>query len=381
MNQRDALIRDLENCVRCGSCKAKCPTYDLGLSEGVSARGRVVLAHALLTGEMEPSDKMVERLYGCLLCGMCEPSCPVGVKITDGIFSALEMLVRQDRQRRLYRHAAKHILSRPHMAFRLARRFPSILNFMRSQGLMPFDIRLPEAPLRAGLEVYTPHGEKAGRVALFVGCAVNYLYPHLGSRLIDLLTDIGYEVVLPAGEVCCGEPLRALGMAAQAEQLALRNIEVFNHINAEAVLSLCPTCTLTIGRHYGQMIGYQIKGAMDATVFLADKLKGRALVQVGGEAVYHDPCHLAFGLGAKKQPRDLLRQAGMGVKEPEQYTCCGFSQSFGFSGVSEALLVRQRASLSSAPAVVTACPGCMMQLERANNRVSHVIEHIALHDG
>ncbi|RPI35818.1 MAG: (Fe-S)-binding protein, partial [Nitrospiraceae bacterium] len=41
----------LSHCVRCGSCKAPCPTYDNDPSEGMGARGRLVLIRSLLAGD------------------------------------------------------------------------------------------------------------------------------------------------------------------------------------------------------------------------------------------------------------------------------------------------------------------------------------------
>ena len=57
-------------------------------------------------------------------------------------------------------------------------------------------------------------------MAIFTGCSINFLYPHLGVSLINILLKAGYEVVVPSGEVCCGMPLRTLGMEDEAIELA-----------------------------------------------------------------------------------------------------------------------------------------------------------------
>ena len=64
--------------------------------------------------------------------------------------------------------------------------------------------------------------------------------------MINILLKSGYEVIVPGGEVCCGMPLRALGLEEEARELAKRNMRIFGKLKAEAVLSLCPTCVSVI---------------------------------------------------------------------------------------------------------------------------------------
>src|SRR3990172_6362531 len=88
--------------------------------------------------------------------------------------------------------------------------------------------------------------KKRGRVAIFTGCSINFIFPNLGESLINVLQKFGYEVVLPKGETCCGNPLRSLGLEEEAVEQAKKNYRVFSRLKVEAVLSLCPTCTLTL---------------------------------------------------------------------------------------------------------------------------------------
>ncbi|HAK88702.1 MAG TPA: hypothetical protein DCP24_06510, partial [Nitrospiraceae bacterium] len=56
----------MTECVRCGSCKAVCPTYAEDASEGMSARGRVVLMEKFRCGELSPSKKLEDALFSCV---------------------------------------------------------------------------------------------------------------------------------------------------------------------------------------------------------------------------------------------------------------------------------------------------------------------------
>jgi glycolate oxidase iron-sulfur subunit len=366
------LLRDLEKCVLCGTCKALCPTYIEDSVEPMSARGRMMLALGLFRGELGPSARLNDMLFSCLLCGMCESTCPAGVEITEAVYSSRQRLARSDKKRRILRAAASFSIKRPLFSFRAARIMRPLAGpFLKG---LPFEARLGEAPLRKGLKILKPEGKKTGRAAVFTGCAVNYLMPSLGVSLVNVLLNLRYEVVLPAGEVCCGAPLRALGLEKKARGLALRNMEVFSRLKADAVLSLCPTCTLALRTHYPRLIGKGIENAMDITEFIPDKLN--VISPREDSLFYHDPCHLRYGLGVHEKPRSVLRALGGKVEEPEEPGCCGFGVGLTHRDMSLKIAAKANERLRDARAVVTACPGCIMQLSRQRPGVRHIIELI-----
>lgn len=378
---KQAIFEDIERCVRCGSCKAFCPTYEKDLTEAMSARGRLVLLGGLERGELEPSRELNDRITSCLLCGMCEASCPVGVRITEAVYHGRSRLVPTDRKAKAMRKLMRLALMRPRMGFRAARAARFLLPYLHGKGTLPFDITLPAEPLRNGPKVYKTERAR-GRAVVFTGCSVNYLFPSLGASLVHLLLRMGYEVVMPAGEVCCGAPLRAMGLEEDARSLARRNIEVFGKLNAEAVLSLCPTCTLSLKSHYPELAGQGVPNAQDATEFLAGRMEllfGRngspsAPEFIRGPVAYHDPCHLRDGLGVREEPRALLRSMGLKIIEPRSANCCGMSLAFTHREISEWLLKDRAAAYGRAETLITACPGCMLQLSRGNRGVLHVVE-------
>jgi glycolate oxidase iron-sulfur subunit len=303
---------------------------------------------------------------------MCETSCPAGVEITEAIYNGRARLLKSDTKRRNLRRILKFALRRPALSYRVAGLLRPLLPYMYRKGKLPFKISLSKEPLRTGLRVYRPKKAR-GRVAMFTGCAVNFLHPHLGDALIYVLLESGYEVVLPGKEVCCGAPLRAAGLEDDARRFAERNIEAFSGLKAEAVLSLCPTCVLTLRQHYPVLAGEGIQSAMDVSEFLSGRIDFPE-TPGGGSVFYHDPCHLSHGLGIREQPRGILKQMGYEVIEPETERCCGFSLSFTHNEISSGLLVQMDEDLRQAETVVTACPGCMEQLGRSHNRVRHIIE-------
>ena len=374
----------MEHCVKCGSCKATCPTYVLDTTEGMGARGRVMLVRALVRGELEPAPLLAQRLYSCLLCGLCEPLCPVGVDVTGIVYHGLARLGAFDPRGSLVRKLQREGFLHPARTFSAGKILNPVLGpVAKKAGLVPFDIKLPKHPLKRKQSVFSPEGKVMGRVAVFVGCATNYMYPRIGRALIEILVSLGYEVVLPDGEVCCGAPLRSMGMQSDAQELARANIEAFNSLEAEAVLSPCPTCTLAIKKHYPQIAGQAIENAMDPAEFLLGRIdhlryKGDPPGGATGGApevvMYHEPCHLGAGLGAGGAPRAILDALGVEFTEPVNKTCCGLSQAGVYPEISEAQLDGLSPEYADAGTLVTACPGCMAQLARRHGNVLHLLE-------
>ena len=375
-----AYLEDLSKCVRCGKCKAVCPTLDKEYVEPMGARGRIMLLMALMSGRVEPSPLLNDRIFSCILCGACTSACPLGVDVGEAMYRGRELLCRTDRGRKHLRSAVKFVLRRPELTFRLlhmGRRV--LLERLVKKGAVPFLPDLPRSALEREEQVFKVPRKK-GRVAVFTGCSVNYLFPSLAGSLIQVLQRLGYEVVLPKGEVCCGAPLRAMGLGEEAARMARKNLEVFGRLNAEAVLSLCPTCTDTIRNGYRKFIGAGLENAADISAFFSGKLS--VMESIGKTSIFHDPCHLQYGLGIRREPRDIIRKAGIGLIETGESGCCGFGGTFCFShkDLSAGLLEKRTGEIvgSGADVVVTSCPGCILQLSRTikDRPILHLIEVI-----
>lgn len=377
-------LSELSKCVRCGSCKAFCPTYSEDTTEAMSARGRLVLLLGLSAGQLKPSRILNDRIFSCILCGACSGLCPSGVDIPEAIYHGRNLLIRSDTGRRYLRFLTKFSTRRPKLSFRLLRMTQHILfPYLLKKGILLFKPEIPESTLKDGHQVFKV-SKKRGRVAIFTGCIVNFLYPHLGESLINVLQRLDYEVVLPAGEVCCGMPLRSLGLEEEAKRFAKKNIEIFGRLNLEAVLSLCPTCTHAITIEYPKLIGEGIEKATDISSFLLDKLapSSSLLSPHTASATYHDPCHLSYGLGIKKEPREIIKKIGINLIETKGERCCGFGGIFSLSSreLSQGLLDQCIMDYTEieAETILTSCPGCMMQLRGGihNKPVFHLIEVI-----
>ncbi len=392
----DAAGMSLENCARCGSCKARCPVYEITKNEAFSPRGRLMLLKGLAEDSVPPTPGLLKRISACALCGQCDVSCPVGIRPTEFIYRGREALRKLDTGRLLLRTALRVGLRQPVFGLRAAR-FLGGLRHESIKKVFPVDfsalIKNPGRRLGDEMAVIRPR-KPTGRVAVFAGCTANYLMPETGESLIAMLVSMGYEVVMPRGEVCCGMPLKSLGLAREAERFALKNLELFGKLNVEAVISPCPTCTDMIKNRYPEFAGDGIEKAVDSTMFFLKKLTGFFLKKTMGEEnsgrrekeehkerlIWHEPCHLRYGLGFNADP--LLKL--LDVERPKDEGCCGLGAHLTDRQMSEELLSRRvnaynqsiKGAGGQAGRVVTACPGCRIQLERGGIKTAHILELI-----
>ena len=376
-------LEEISKCVRCGSCKALCPVYDEDPAESMGARGKIALLWGLSSELLALSPTLNDRIFSCILCGSCSGQCPLGIDIKEIIYHGRNLLKNTDKKRRYLRFLARFSTKRPKLSFKLLSLIQHILfPYLQKKGILPFYPELPERQMKDGLQVYTV-SKKKGRVAMFTGCSVNYLYPHLGESLVNVLHGLGYEVILPAGEVCCGIPLRTLGLEEEAIELARKNLGIFKRLNVEAILSLCPTCTLAMKKEYRELIGEGIENVMDISSFFIDKINPFPLPSYHlKSAIYHNPCHLKYGLGIEREPKEIIRKIGIDLLEPQGERCCGFGGIFSLSygELSQGLLEKCISYYinASAETIITSCPGCMIQLTKGvkNKPVIHLIEVI-----
>ena len=371
-----SLSRDLDNCVKCGNCKALCPTHIEFANEGMSARGRAELAARFLADDIDPSDLLDERIYTCLLCGYCDRSCPRGISVTGAVYEARRKLALNWKKNRLYRAAVKYAFSNPALAYRAIQFLEQAGLLSALGGIKPFSImrglkvKIPGDRLRKDVSVFRVP-EPRGRVALFVGCTVDFLYPSMGVAFIHALNAMDYEVVLPKGEVCCGAPLLGMGLRDEAAYLAKKNLNAFKQLKAEAVISLCPTCTHFIRDIYPDLIGDGITNAADVSKFICDSSLLGAIKPVPkntGRIIYHDPCHAVNYLDSVAEPRKVLSAMGINFEEPDEKGCCGLGGVVRLlhDDVSGAIREKRLTALENSDIIVTSCPNCVLQLSGGN---------------
>ena len=377
---------NLESCIRCGSCKALCPTHIEDATEGMSARGRIILLNKFLKGEVPVTKKINELINSCILCGACNKLCPLGINITDAVYEGRQVLKKSGEKERLLSFFSKFIFKNPSLGFKALKFCQSIGETLPIYKLQPFKtlgnlgLKFPDLGLRDGISIFKVLNPK-GRIALFAGCSVNFLYPGIGKSLITTLNALKYDVILPKGESCCGAPLLGLGLKEDAAELAEKNINIFEKLNVEAVIGLCPTCVHFIKNEYKKLIGDGIENAMEISSFLKQShAQISPKSNSNAKILYHDPCHSIYSLNTSSEPRHILKSLGANLIEPDEKGCCGFGGTFRllYPELSDGILEKRLAGYSKADMIVTSCPNCIIQLgSRIKDRkVKHIIEII-----
>ncbi len=372
------------SCVRCGSCKALCPVYAEIASEGMSPRGRITLLKKLSEGEISPSVSVDEKLFTCILCGACNKSCPVGINITDEVYSGRKELRHFNNKRRVLNFAVRLGLKkavRGYRALKFAENISSILPVHKIELFKAFfdaGVKLPASHLRQEKCIFKAPKPK-GRIALFAGCTANFMYPHIGMSLINILNAINYDVVMLKGEVCCGAPFAGLGLEEDASELAEKNIRLFKDLSVDALIGLCPTCVNFIKNDYKRLIGEGINNAMEASQFLSGELSSSGIESENlSRIIYHDPCHSIHSLNVKLEPRHVLKNLGLTLTEPKNRGCCGFGGAFKllYLGLSEDILEKRTVEYADADMIVTSCPNCILQFKTKikDKPVVHLVE-------
>ncbi|MEO1767401.1 (Fe-S)-binding protein [Thiobacter aerophilum] len=241
------------------------------------------------------------------------------------------------------------------------------------------------------------------RVGLFVTCLVDLMRPSIGFAALRLLEAAGCQVVVPAGQTCCGQPGYNSGDFAAARRLALRWVEDF--ADCDYVVAPSGSCAAMMRVHYPRLFPADVAAGRRLTDLAARTWElTRFLVEVlrferppgtwRGVITYHDSCSGLRELGVKNQPRNLLaRMPGVILRELENCeTCCGFGGTFSvkFGELSTRMAEHKCAAIqaSGAAAVVGGDLGCLMHIEgrlrrRGDTvtRVLHVAEVLAGEQG
>jgi glycolate oxidase iron-sulfur subunit len=398
---------DLSQCVHCGLCLQNCPTYLLTGNEAESPRGRIHLIQALNEGRVEPNAIYRLHIEQCLVCRNCESVCPSGVHfgriMEAGRAQLYERTSLSLAQRAFRRLAFTELL--PHRN-RLRILFGALLMYQRSglQRLVRASRLLPEplaqaesllpnlpAPFLPRLEVYPAEGPRRHRVGLFTGCVMPLVYGQVHAATLRVLRHNGCEVHVPREQMCCGALNVHGGEQRVARDLARRNIRAFLGRGLDAVVVNSAGCGATM-KEYGELLGDDAEAARfgrltrDVTEFLASIELQPFRQPVRRTVTLQESCHLVHAQRIKDAPRTLLAAIpGLELREMAHADlCCGSAGLYMLTQpeMSTQILDDKMRDVAStgAQTIVTANPGCMMQLQRGLTRagvvggVKHVVE-------
>ena len=233
---------------------------------------------------------------------------------------------------------------------------------------------------------------------MFAGCVAQVTFTQLNEATIRVLTANGCEVVVPDGQLCCGALAAHAGVRDAAQELARKNLTAFRAGDFDAIVTNAAGCGSTLKEYdhllsldepeHQQAVTFGAK-VRDVTEFLAALGLSAAmqpLKPIALRVTYQDSCHLLHGQKIRDAPRQLLSAIpGLEFVElPYSEICCGSAGIYNVTQTRASLELladkMHHAAATSAEVVVTANPGCLLQLRAGvqihltNQEVLHVIE-------
>lgn len=374
------LITAVSRCVRCGACRAVCPSFLDSRKESHSPRGRTALMKAVLDGRLSVSRIFEDRLETCTGCMACETVCASKVPVTEIIQAGKEGAVQALGSGFVKAFLTK--LLRNEGVLRLtAWLAPLALHY--SAGSVAGGVKGAGAGsgVRSSMITGSERKGTGGTLLFFPGCAITCFQPEIGASAVEAMKKIGYDVVVAQGAQCCGRPFLSLGDRSAARDVARRNITLFAALRPEAVVTACASCALTFKREYPKLRpGSTIPRFVDIHELLAHSLSGAPRQPVKRTITWHDPCHLSRGQGLATTARELLRGIP-GIELVEMANadrCCGFGGMMRLShpGLSDRIAGEKIKTIAAtgASTVVTGCPACRMQIAEGLRRAGKDIE-------
>jgi len=391
---------DLDRCVHCGLCLNACPTYrQLGV-EMDSPRGRIYQMVQVSQGA-PITDAYREHMDLCLACRACETACPSGVeygRLIEAARTEIEAHTERSWLVKLTRRFIFHKLLRSPGLMTMAGsglylyqasglqkllRFSGIFKLMGTLGKLEQLSPAAEVPFffnKIG-KTYPAEGERRFRVAFLAGCIANVSFARLNEATVRVLQKNGCDVVIPAGQGCCGALHVHSGVRDEARELARINIDVILADKFDAVISNAAGCGSTL-KEYDELLEHDeayaekakqfVSLTRDVNEFLAGIELNPAMGKLERSVTYQDS-------------KLLAQVPGLELREMHAADiCCGSAGIYNVVQNEMAMQVLEEKMVNvnrtEAEWIVTANPGCMLQLEAGarlhghNQKVMHVVE-------
>ncbi|MBV8779798.1 MAG: (Fe-S)-binding protein [Phycisphaerae bacterium] len=232
-------------------------------------------------------------------------------------------------------------------------------------------------------------------VALFVTCLTDQFYPRVGVAVVKILERLGWQVVFPKQQTCCGQPFFNNGYHPEAAELAKKLIAAFE--SYEYIVTPSGSCCAMIREHIPHLLAEDAAWASGARglaehtfefVEFLDKVQhadfSKITLPAERSVTYHYTCHLR-GIGMKDEGVRMLQQIGNVDFRPLEKTdqCCGFGGTFAlkYPTISGTIVQDKIDCITKSGAATTICndAGCTMNISGMCHRhgVATKVTHIA----
>ena len=384
----------INKCSYCNYCQETCPIYLEDIMESHLPRARInLIKEVLLAKNMTTSSRFKQIIDRCLLCSNCAQTCPSGLQVDQIIAIARYELYKGKRRDFATRNIMRKIMQQRGIKGLMG----GVAGLTQRMGLSAVDIpAIDSKPFDTRYRgTLSPQGVVRGRVAYYVGCATNTVYPDTGEAVLSVLAKNGIEVIMPEGLACCGIPALADGDLETACDMIRTNVEILAQLSVDAIVTDCTSCGMTFKVKALKILPEddplraRVTALAEKFWEVTDYLNHVGLSvkpsQLAETYTYHIPCHRGWTPTINDAPRSLLAlvpQARL-VEMENPELCCGAAGGFFIEHRNLSGSIRthklEEITKTGVHTIVTQCPGCRYYIAAASKDyvVMHPISFLA----
>jgi heterodisulfide reductase subunit D len=372
------------NCQTCKVCSGYCtvaPSFNY--AETWSSKGRYLLTRGLMKDSLVPTEKIINVIYSCTLCGACYMQCTSGLEMDKAIIAARRNIAERGLSPLPIKEMCKNIEDRGNPFGS-----PTDIRVTRTRRYIKACVETSENRLRQTFGVQGSE-ERGRKVLYWVGCNTALRAPEIAEATVNVLSKAGIRLtVLGEKEDCCGSMLVSGGLFDRAKENAKKIIDQIRKSGVQTIVTSCAGCYEAFTNFYSEILGIEMPFEVLHTSQLIERLlkNGRLLFKyLPMKVTYHDPCSLGRHCKVYDAPRNVLKAIpDLELLEmplnKENSRCCGGGGGF--------YAINNKASLNSAfiritqdvlplgtKAIAIACPQCY-----TNFRIPARSHGIAIYD-
>lgn len=385
--------QEIYKCSKCGLCQSVCPVYKVTKNECVLSRGKFIMLNGIFKNELDLNKAVINNIDLCLNCNACKKFCPSNIDAKE-IFAAVKYEFTKTHKYNKFLYSDSFFwlkmniigiltgLYRAVFADKIIDKFTPII---KKFGILGKRLLL----LNSVVSINTKRKKEIknknskGKVIFFEGCFNKYINPSSKNASLNLIEEIGYEV-LPIEMGCCSIQNYYSGHFKEFETNA-KNI--INKIpkDVDYVICDCESCISVLKSYddFFENANILKEKTISVTEFL-EKNKFKKDFLKNYKITYHKPCH------CENSQEEFLKN----IKNIEyipldkQDTCCGFSGTFAIKHQNISRKISQEKAKeiekTNTDITVTSCPSCIMGLhqglieEGISKKVLNVAEFLNL---
>ncbi len=382
------VVPDAMDCMRCGVCLSQCPTFQLTKDEQEGPRQRIRTLEQLLIHQETVSDEALIHLNNCTQCRACESICPSKMDYALLFNQAQQQLSQQPSRNILATLALRCIEDRklkitllPLVWLYQCKPINALVT--RSGLLKRLGINsLTSFTRRPALKALTDQQDRQtsikGKVALFTGCISEDFDRQTLDDTAKVLRTMGYGVVIPQAQVCCGAIHAHQGELDTAKTLMNQNRACFNALDVDAIIYCATGCGAEL-QAYGEWLALDKEPAFKPPLFevmdfIAQHWDDVCIVSPAFErVVVHEPCSHRNVLKTVQSVYTVLNKIpGLVISTLDNnQLCCGAGGVYMLTHPQQARALREQALIGAdmpgGAYLVSTNIGCALHLEADSN--------------